>query len=46
MEQISNEMPMDYAARFKYVPIIILAGFSTNIMNDLAKGVLASPYRR
>ncbi|MBM7600888.1 DNA-binding ferritin-like protein (Dps family) [Virgibacillus halotolerans] len=40
MEQISNEMPVDYMAWFKYIPIIILVGFSITILSDLGRGKL------
>lgn len=40
MEQISNEMPVDYMAWFKYIPIIILGGFSITILGDLGRGEL------
>jgi len=38
MEDISNEMPIDYGSWFKYIPIIMLGSFSITVMNDLAKG--------
>lgn len=41
MEKISEEMSTDYRAWLKYIPIIILGGFSITIVDDLAKGELA-----
>lgn len=41
MEQLSNEMAIDYAAWFKYIPIIILGAFSFTIVGDLIQGELS-----
>src|SRR5699024_9109279 len=35
MEQLSNEMPVDYKSWFKYVLIIISGAFSFTLANDL-----------
>lgn len=41
MEQLSNEMAFDYAAWFKYIPIIILGAFSFTVIGGLIQGELS-----
>ncbi|WP_249871134.1 DUF1129 family protein [Oceanobacillus saliphilus] len=40
MDEISAEMPVDYKAWFKYIPLIITGAFSFIIISDLFKGTL------
>ncbi|QKY70517.1 hypothetical protein [Lentibacillus sp. CBA3610] len=41
MEQLSDEMPVDYKSWIKYIVIIILGAFSFTIANDLMEGTLS-----
>lgn len=41
MNQLANEMPTDYKAWSKYLPIIVLGGFSITIFGDLIEGNLS-----
>lgn len=41
MEQLSDEMPVDFKSWFKYIVIIIFGAFSFTIANDLMEGRLS-----
>lgn len=40
MEQLANEMPIDFKGLIKYIPIIVIGGFSYILMGDVIRGEL------